>query len=226
MNASSFIAAALLLFGPLMPAAAQGVRSEPVGPAANSPAPMPGQIGEDGVKELVAVFREMCLNRFPDGSALEAAVAAAGMARMTDEDVQGYLRTDPGHGWFYRTPVAEYAITVEHPPVRACAVRRMTPSGAASARPFVAAASEWAIRERGQLAAMAPQRNRSAGGTEVTAVPFAFVDASGRPTQSLIAVLTDYQGQYRGRDAAATTGGPGIEIRLVRQILPESPAAR
>lgn len=210
--------AAFLWLAPFLhPAAAQDVRPGPADPAARPSSAASGQISEDEVKELVAVFREMCLNRFPDDAALDAAAAATGMARMSEEAVRGYLRADPGHGWFYRTPAAEYAITVEHPPVRACGVRRMTPAGAGTARPFVEAASEWAMRERGQLVTLPPRRAGSGGGAAVTAVPFALVDGSGKPVQSLLVVLTDHRVQQ---------GGTGVEIRLVRQIIPTDSPAR
>lgn len=231
MPKMSALVTAFVLAAPIGMAEAREVPLDPgVGvPIAAQPqnvAPVPGQIDEGEVKEMVAVFREMCLIRFPDDAAVDASATAIRMVPMSDVEVRGNLRSAPGRGWFYRTAAAEYAVTVEQSPVRACAVRRMTPSGAASSRPFLVEASEWAVREGGKLTAMQPQRSSSPDGAEITAVPFAFLDGQGRPVQSLMVIVIDHKGEYRGRGAEAARGGTGVELRLVRQILPVTAPAR
>src|SRR5258708_3727113 len=73
--------------------------------------------------EISGLFREACVTRFPDAAALDTLAHAGGMVPMQADDVRDYLHTASGHGWYYRTAMGSYALTVENSPLHACSVR-------------------------------------------------------------------------------------------------------
>ena len=172
------------------------------------------------VTEMTELFDRLCLRLFPDNAALNA--AARDYKRMTAAQVRQYLHDDPGWGWYLTTAMATYAITIEAPPYRACAVRRMTPSGFATLRPYLDAVEAYAATRRPAiLRPPIEQTGKTPDGADITA--FArqlYPRGATRPTEAFMMLMTDYHGTFRGDLAQDAAGGAGIEIRLVHQFVP------
>ena len=110
-----------------------GLSAWPLGGAAAREA------GPADVEQMVQLFDGVCLRAFPERGAVDRAVAQAGGVAMRPGQVRAFLHDDPGRGWMLARPEATYVVTIEDPPYRACAVRRMTPSGFPTVAPYLAA---------------------------------------------------------------------------------------
>jgi hypothetical protein len=169
------------------------------------------------------LFTVACVRAFPDASAVGTVAQESHYLAMTPEEVRTYLHRDPGQGWFLHTPLGGYAITVEDPPVRACAVRRMTPAGIANAEAFAKLISDDATRRHLEVMKMQAQSTRTRDGADVIALPYALLAPGAKAASEFyMLLLTNYHGQYRQRFSEDAAGGDGIEIRLVRQIPPSA----
>lgn len=173
--------------------------------------------------EQVRLFTDACVRAFPD-EPVAGSLAQAGRYRaMTPDQVRAYLQRDSGRGWFLRTPLGSYAITVEDPPVRTCAVRRMTPAGIANAEAFAKLISDDAARRHLDVTKLPVQSAKTRDGADVIALPYALLPPGAKDASEIyMLLLTNYHGQYRSRLLDGAVGGDGVEIRLVRQIPPSS----
>jgi hypothetical protein len=172
-------------------------------------------------QEMADIFNVFCLRAFPDDRAIDAAAAQDKLTAMSPAQVKQYLHDDPGRGWYDRTSLATYAITIEHPPVRACAVRRMTGSGFSTAAPYLAAVNAYAAtRGLGPLRQGLQQTAKTPDGADILALPqFLALPGAKNASEVFMVLLTDYHGKLArdltGDIPAAT---PGVEVRYVHQI--------
>jgi hypothetical protein len=99
---------------------------------AAAPAPAASAPGAGRMQGLVQIYDMICNRTFPDDARIAAAMAAVpGAKPLTDAQLQGYLKDDPGQGWIIDGAGANaIVVTIEQPPIHACAVRMITPDGA------------------------------------------------------------------------------------------------
>jgi hypothetical protein len=131
--------------------------------------------------EIAGLFAAFCLAAFPAAAPEEEAAKRRHAAAMTPAELARFLHGDPGRGWFLRTGAALYAVTIEAPPWRACAVRRMTPSGLAGATHYIAAVERHAARRHEKLVQVPPKRETSPDGADIVAYGYGVLDESRRP---------------------------------------------
>jgi len=129
------LAAIALLF----PLAAAAAEKAPPPPAPDAPADTltPAQ---EAAQEMLMIYEEFCLNRFPRPDAIQAGIAAhhlspAGAPQSTDA-----LLGRAGSTWSVVTPKGHYMIAIEAPPHKGCAV-----TGPASDDEGIHAAFELAV---------------------------------------------------------------------------------
>lgn len=171
--------------------------------------------------EIAGLFSAFCLQGFPDPTAIDELAKAKQATIMTVAEVTRYLKTDPGRGWYLRTPAALYAVTVESPPFNACAVRRMTPSGLATTKNYIAAVNAYVTEKRGKLVTMPAKKGRTPEGIDISGYGYGMMDAAGKPSDTFSVILTNYRGKPPAEWRADAGSGVGIEVRMVRQIVPQ-----
>jgi hypothetical protein len=72
---------------------------------------------------MIDLYDQVCLQAFPDDSAIEKAMTGLGATELTKAEVEIYLHDDPGRGWRFASTGMSFTVTVEAPPYHACAVR-------------------------------------------------------------------------------------------------------
>jgi hypothetical protein len=169
--------------------------------------------------EIAALYSTFCLKAFPDPSALDKFSKAKGAVVMSPEEVAYFLHQDPGRGWTLRTEQALYVITIEYPPYRTCAVRRMTPSGVSGVKNYLAAVTAYAAAKRGKLGNMPPMKRKGPGGIDISAYYYAMTDSAGKPAETFGVFLTNYHGKVPERFRPDAGSGVGVEVRLVHQLV-------
>ena len=102
--------------------------------------------GEDAAQGIANTYDRVCLASFPDEAKLQASLGSLGAVALSQAEVRMMLHADPGRGW--RRPGTPFTVTVESPPYRTCAVRRMTRDGIPTAKPYIAVVNAYA-RQRG-----------------------------------------------------------------------------
>lgn len=169
------------------------------------------------VEQMTQLFDWVCLRAFPDQGAVDRAMSQAGGTAMKPGQVRAYLHDDPGRGWMLARPEATYVVTIEDPPYRACAVRRMTASGFPTVAPYLAAIREYAAGQRRALGKPFDQAIRTPDGLDISATIW---PVGGLPDGSADGVMlfrTNYHGGYAG-PLAGDAGGVGMEVRFVHQL--------
>jgi hypothetical protein len=188
---------ALTLAAAATPAAAAAQYETPVNP----PAPA-AQLAE-----LIELYDSVCLRAFPDDEAAARAAQARGAAAMSEAEVRGILRDDPGRGWNIAGRTARFQLTIEAPPFHACGVRTMTAAAFPDMAPYRALADRF--EEGGGYRSFGPQ-SMEVDDVHSTAAGERH-DGPGR-TESLMVFLNTPSDKVR--DAAHSA----IEVRFVHQI--------
>jgi len=169
--------------------------------------------------ELTALFSSFCLNSFPAPAALDAQAVSRKAVAMTSAEVGSMLKSDPGRGWMLRTSQALYAITVEHPPYNACAVRRMTPVGVSAVKNYISAVKEYVAARNGKLVNLPPQKTSTPDGVDISSYGQGMVDAAGVPLENFAVILSNYHGRAGGIWRADAGSGIGVEVRFVHALI-------
>lgn len=169
--------------------------------------------------QLIDLFDNFCIAKFPDDPALKALAKTRGGVEMTPEQVKIYLHADPGYGWVFRLGSIPYVVTIELPPYQTCAVRRMTPSGVASVKGYIDAVNRYIAANNRTLVGIPPQKSQVPGGGDVTIYPYGVKDASGKATDQFAVFLTNYHSHPPAGSEAEAAGGVGVEVRMIHQIL-------
>ena len=110
--------AALVLLLAAVPfaAAAQAPRApEPGQPPAQTPA-------QDAAQEMIQIYEEFCLVRFPSLPAVNEGVAAHRMDTATPAQASAALLGRPGVAWHLTTPKGNYLVAIESGGQQGCAV--------------------------------------------------------------------------------------------------------
>jgi len=168
----------------------------------------PGTSGNSAETELIDVFGDLCLNRFPN----EAAFAQGGKGRhlepMPAEGVKEFLHDDPGRGWFGKTSSGVYVVTIESPPYLACAVRRVQKPSPALQSTFHAIIGNWAAIHKSPTVLNFPPMHQVKGDMTINVTAEGIAGPDGKPQQTFMAFVTDYKSGQ-------------TEVRLVRQFAPK-----
>ncbi len=174
------------------------------------------------VTELASMFSDLCIGSFPDENKVQAFLTSKAATSMSAQEVQRYLHSDPGRGWYIQTPVALYGVTIENPPFHTCAIRRMTPEGAATPGTHAVAQAEKAYASTigGTTVMIKPTSVRTGPtGPDVLSFGIGVLDAAGKPSDSFGFFLSNYHGHPPAPWIADGTPGVGVEIRLSRQAI-------
>jgi len=144
--------------------------------------------------ELMDVYLDLCLNRFPDAAAFAAGAAARQMRPVPPETVKRYLHDDPGRGWIGASPSGAYVVTIEDPPYHACAVRRMQRPSPTFSTVFQVAVGAWAGMHKIPKLQRLPPVRQTANGATIDAQVEGVAGADGKVVQSFMALVTVYPG--------------------------------
>ncbi len=123
--------ALLLQAGGVSPPALAPAPAPPLStpPSGQSQPPGPGHPPEGAMHGLIAIFDMVCNRLFPDDQALNKLDAASGLRSLKPSEVGDFLGKDPGRGWITAPGQPPIIITVEAPPIHACAVRMLGTDG-------------------------------------------------------------------------------------------------
>jgi hypothetical protein len=170
--------------------------------------------------EIAEIYSSFCLQKFPDLTALGALASTRKAAVLDSTQVKRFLHSDPGRGWALHTGTGNYIILAEDPPFRTCSVRRMTPSGIADVKPYIAAVNAYIAAQNGKLIKMQPSQSKTPDGiADVTTLPYGMLNSAGKPSETFAVFLTNYHGRAPEDQRADATGGVGVEVRMVHQIV-------
>ena len=109
------LAIATLLAAAAPPAAANPRAPEPGQPPAQTPAQVAAQ-------EMIQLYEEFCLTRFPDPQAIEAGATAHHMTADAPDEANKVLLGRPGVAWRLQSPNGTYQVAIESGGRRGCAV--------------------------------------------------------------------------------------------------------
>jgi hypothetical protein len=173
------------------------------------------------ITELINLYDELCIKDFPDDNLVAAFLSSYAARPMTTAEVQRYLHSDPGAGWYIRTSTALYGVTIEQPPFHTCAIRRMTPEGGIPEQigKVAAAVREYAASISGSVAPIRPNQTQLPGGATVISVGSGVVDATGKPSDTFGIFLSNQHGMVSPPWVEFATPGVGVEVRLTRQVI-------
>lgn len=192
-------------------------------PVANIAYALKFSLPETEVAAMSDLYRRICLDSFPAPAATTAALASLAATPMSPAEVKAYLHDDTGHGYHLRQNGARYELTLEDPPYRTCALRRMTPIGPATSKPYIATLQAYAATHGMRLAAYQRQQQNT-GGLQI--VSFSYVLAPpGADTahETSLLILTNYKGLLDLAKWPEATGGLGVELRMAHQFTPPIP---
>jgi hypothetical protein len=200
------------------PATSTSATPTPATPAALTP---PAVAPPVDATELVSMFSELCIGAFPDDAKVAAYLKAKAATAMSAQETRRYLHADPGQGWYVRTPVALYGVTIEQPPYHTCAIRRMTPEGvtAPSMKPLVEAEKAYAAGIGGSTVAIPVQNTPIPNGPDVMSFGLGVLDAAGKPSDSFGVFFSNFHGRVAEPWVADGTPGVGLEVRLSHQAI-------
>jgi hypothetical protein len=154
--------------------------------------------------ELVEIFARVCLEKFPDDTAVRQFAAEKQLAVMPDDRLHRLLGTDPGEGWIHNTARGQYLLTVEMPPYHTCAIRK----GDSAAPDFLANFSEvlaaWAAKQPLASLKQQPVQTTPVGGLLSQVYEWDLDRGPGNQAETLLAIVTNVTGR--------------VEVRLVRAI--------
>jgi hypothetical protein len=172
-----------------------------------APPPQPTDAPRFRGEGQMRMFDMICNHVFPDDARVAAGMAKIPGARpLAPDELRIYLKDDPGRGWIMPGGTSQIVVTIESPPIHACAVRITNTDG-------VIDEGKWQ-----QLLAAAQARS---GGGFLT-MPLQTFDVGDVRSQASGV-------QKQGADGAAeaiylirsTPKKPGFatEIRMVRQVI-------
>jgi len=166
--------------------------------AAQSPA------AADSIGDIVSVFDQVCLKRFPTGNSINQFVAQNRLLPVSEEDMRAMLGTDPGVGWYTQSPPGPYTLTIELPPYHTCALRKRFPNLPDVRARFGAAVQAWVKTQRGASMKGHPTQTANVGGIDSRVDIFDVSKPGLKEPEEMIVIVTPVEG--------------GSELRLVRAI--------
>jgi len=201
----------VLLAGAARAATPPAAETVPQSPPAAAAQPAP-----DLPADFLALFSDLCLNKFPDDAALGVAAEEKHGSAMTPAQVRGYLHDDPGNGWTFKDSGtgADYVVLVEQPPFHACSVRHVSPV-LYSPKAYMDAVEAYVGARGNSLAPGTPQRVALGGGAEAIGATYPELDADRKPTGEAFITVIEYYPTGLANDPQHK---PLLEMRFVRQI--------
>jgi hypothetical protein len=169
--------------------------------------------------EYVSLFTSLCLQKFPDDSALSAEAGTKGPA-LTPAQVNAFLHGDPGQGWTISGASTKYILTDEAPPYHSCALRRPSAQPLNGA-PFFTAAKAFVAANGASLGTGRAKTVPGANGRSTLEVQVPVLDAKGQATSEQYIFIDDSYPAMTRPDGGQTP--PFHDVRFVRQIQHQSP---
>lgn len=171
------------------------------------------------INELVKMFSEICLDSFPNSDRINSSLSRMSSIKMPPSEVQRYLKTDPGQGWYVKNRSTLYAVTIEEPPYHTCAIRRMTSVGpnAAGVSSAVHLIKSYATKIGGSTQAIPHKEVQGLAGLDI-AYSGIGIFANGKLSDVFAIITTNYHGRISEPWVTAETVGEGVEIRLTRTV--------
>lgn len=158
--------------------------------------------------DLLHVFLDPCVEKFPDDEAVDRYATAHGMTPMSASEVSALLGKDPGIGWTHQDESRTYWLTIEKPPYHACAVRTTFGQKPLALRSYLALQLGLMVsvsRNGDWLQEQAPQTMELAG-LPTNLYTFLRFNAAGQPIEQYIVLIAERpEGTF--------------PTRIVRQIL-------
>lgn len=179
--------------------------------ALQATAPSTGEAPRFCGEGQMKVFDMLCGRTFPNDAEIDTVMAKLPGARpLTPAEIKAYLRDDPGHGWVMQAGTSNMVVTLEAPPVHACAVRMTNTDGVINEgvwQQLIAAAQ---ARAGGGFATV-PPRTIELGGIQ-SRVSGVQKQAPDGTAEAIYLIRT-------APNAAKPPQRGGIEIRMVRQLV-------
>ena len=175
------------------------------GLALPSPAVAQDTQAQKAIGELLDVFTDFCLKRFPDDAAIETYVTGKGVTPMPEARLRNLLGTNPGIGWLLTAAFGEYQLTIEKPPYHTCAVRKQFPRAPDVRASYAARLQSWVATRPGANMSEQPPLSPTISGIVSRAFIFEITLPGGPPNETLMAIITPLN-------------GGGAEVRLARAI--------
>jgi hypothetical protein len=172
------------------------------------PPELPAEPGAQ-LAEMVALYDELCFQRFPDDAAVARQLETHQAVALTSDELRQYLHDDAGQGWRFTGRMADYVVTIENPPYHACTVRTMTPSGFADMSAYRSFADRY---EAGRgFTAVAPL-DRVNGPIHSRLEGDYAMTPDGRNVETLIVAVDSPDETIRAK------GQTAVSVRFVRQF--------
>jgi hypothetical protein len=169
-----------------------------------SPAGSSAAHAEKESVELLDMFGEICLRRFPKDDIMQKYIKEKAYPALAPDQVRRFLKADPGIGWFRnRTGGGKYIITLEYPPFHACAVRSLynkTPDYKVALSLFMGI---WAANETANMRELPPQA-QTLGDQKIMAYLYQ-IQRTTKNVELIMAIETTYPNGM-------------VEVRLARSI--------
>jgi hypothetical protein len=174
---------------------------------------------EDAARAIALIYDRICFDACPDEAKLRNSLASLDAVEMNGMEVRSLLHDDPGRGW--RLPGTPFTVTVESPPFRTCAVRRMTRDGLPTARPYIDAVHAYAQQRGLQMGPPQQVNRRLASGADTLLLGTPLMrNGSPQPVETSIYAITNYHGRFDPAVMPDAVGGVGVEVRLAHQLVP------
>ncbi len=164
----------------------------------------PIQAAEGAGAELIEMFAAVCLQKFPDDSAVQQFAADKRLTVMSDTMIHQLLGADPGQGWIQETARGRYLLTIEMPPFHACAIRKTDTTTPDVLAPFSLLLDTWIATQSGASLKALPAQNMKLGGFPTEVHQWIIDRGRGKPAESLMLFVTNATDRFA--------------VRLVRQI--------
>jgi hypothetical protein len=189
----------LAVLAALMPEAAAAQAPEPGQPPAQTPA-------QDAAQQMIQVYEEFCLVRFPNLHAVTDGVTAHHMTPAAGDQAAQALLGRPGTAWQIVTPKGTMLVAVESGGRQGCAVSGDVADDAGVRGAFDLLVTGFASgHEFGTLTKPPLQQGLVKG--QPAALQLIGATPDGRPRQAFVNM--------------ATGAGPVMHVRLTREFAPE-----
>lgn len=179
--------------------------------AVQAAAPQPSDTPRFRGEGQMRMFDMICNHVFPDDARIAAGMSKIPGARaLTPDELRIYLKDDPGRGWTMPAGTSRIVVTIEAPPVHACAVRIGNTDGIIDEGRWQQLLTAAQARSGGDFTVMPPQ---------TFAVGDLRTEASGVQKQAADGSAEAYYLLRTSPKNPAAARGYGVELRMVRQLV-------
>jgi hypothetical protein len=196
------IAIALLL--PFLAAAAPDRAPPPPAPDTPPETLTPAQLA---AQDMLLMYEEFCLTRFPSPDAFQQGVAAHNLATASDADASDALLGRPGTAWTTTTPHGTFVIALETTPHQGCAVTGPGGDDAGIHAAFELAVESFAQSHEFGMLTRPPEQHGKVAGRDAT-LQILGATPDSRPRQAFV-------------NMQSTTPNGAPLLRLTRELAPK-----